>query len=374
MSQRDYYEILGVDKTASADEIKKAYRKKAMQYHPDRNPGSAETESNFKDAAEAYDILRDEEKRARYDRFGHAGVSGNHGGFSSNEDIFSHFGDIFGDLFGFSMAGSRSRGGRNRPQQGSDLRYNMKISFRQAAKGDNTTIKIPRNKTCSTCQGSGSAPGTSPETCRQCGGAGQVRHNQGFFQISVPCPSCQGQGTTITNPCSQCKGRGIQQEVRELVVSVPAGVDSGNRLRLRGEGEPGINGGPAGDLYVVLHVEADKTFEREGQNLLISRNIDFVQATLGDKITVPTLDEAITIDIPKGTQSGELFRIAGKGLPFPGRSASGDLLVEIKVLTPTRVNARQEELLREFAAIAEEKPMAKARKMIKKVGKAMGID
>lgn len=374
MSQRDYYEILGVDKTSSADEIKKAYRKKAMQYHPDRNPGNAEAESNFKEAAEAYDVLRDEEKRARYDRFGHAGVSGNQGGFSSNEDIFSHFGDIFGDLFGFSMGGTRGRGGRNRPQQGSDLRYNMNISFRQAAKGDTITIKIPRNITCATCNGSGSAPGTSPETCRQCGGAGQVRHNQGFFQISVPCPSCQGQGTTITNPCPQCKGRGMQQEVRELAVSVPAGVDTGNRLRLRGEGEAGLNGGPAGDLYVVLNVEADKTFEREGQNLLISRDISFVQATLGDKITVPTLDDDISIDIPKGTQSGEMFRIAGKGLPFPGRNASGDLLVEIKVLTPTRVNARQEELLREFAAIAEEKPMAKAKKIIKKVGKAMGID
>ncbi len=372
MSQRDYYEVLGVAKGADEEEIKKAYRKLAMQYHPDRNPDDAEAEGKFKEAAEAYDVLRDAEKRARYDRFGHAGVNGQPG-FSSNEDIFSHFGDIFGDLFGFNIGGRAARG-RNRPQQGADLRYNLGISFRQAAKGDNVTIKIPRHITCAECNGSRAAKGTSTESCRQCGGMGQVRHNQGFFQISVPCPNCQGRGFTIPTPCPRCKGQGITEEVRELSVRIPPGVDTGNRLRLRGEGEGGVNGGPNGDLFVVVHVESDDTFERDGQNLLVARNISFVQAALGDKVVVPTLGEDITLDIPRGTQSGEVFRIAGKGLPFPGRNATGDLLVEITVVTPTHLNTRQEELLREFAEIDEKKPLSKAKKIIKKVGKAMGID
>lgn len=369
--QRDYYEILSVERTASSEEIKKSYRRLAMQYHPDRNPGDAEAEARFKEAAEAYDVLRDPDKRARYDRFGRAGLNGQ-GGFQTNEDIFSHFGDIFGDLFGFSMGGA-ARGRRNRPQQGPDLRYNLEISFRQAAKGDNVTIKIPRHAVCPECNGKRCAPDTSPETCRQCNGAGQVRHSQGFFQLSVPCPSCQGTGEIITTPCPRCKGLGQIQEVRELSVRIPPGVDTGNRLRVRGEGEGGSNGGPNGDLYVVLHVENDDTFTRDGQNLFVTRDITFVQAALGDKIDVPTLDDNINMDVPKGTQSGELFRIAGKGLPYPGRNATGDLLVEVNVLTPTRLNARQEEILREFAEIEGQKPLAKARKIMKKVGKAMGM-
>lgn len=372
MIRRDYYEILSVERTASHEEIKKSYRKLAMEYHPDRNPGDADAEAKFKEAAEAYDVLRDSDKRARYDRFGHDGLNGQ-GGFQNNEDIFSHFGDIFSDLFGFSMGGA-ARGHQNRPRQGADLRYNLGISFRQAARGDDIPIKIPRSVTCPDCKGSRAAPGTSPETCRQCGGAGQVRHNQGFFQISVPCPSCQGLGETIATPCSRCRGHGAVQEVRELSVRIPAGVDTGNRLRVRGEGEGGVNGGPNGDLYVVVHVEDDGTFAREGQNLLISREISFVQASLGDKIEVPTLDEPITMDIPKGTQSGEMFRIPDKGLPYPGRNATGDLLVEITVRTPTRVSTRQEELLREFAEIEGKKTLTKAKKFAKKVGKAMGLD
>ena len=372
MIQRDYYEILSVERSASGEEIKKAYRKMAMQYHPDRNPGDTEAEAKFKEAAEAYDVLRDEQKRARYDRFGHAGV-GQQGGFQSNEDIFSHFGDIFGDLFGFSMGGG-ARGRRNRPQQGADLRYNLGISFRQAAKGDNVAIKIPRNITCPDCKGSRAAPGTSPESCRACGGIGQVRHSQGFFQLSVPCPHCQGAGETIPSPCPRCRGRGHVHEVRELSVRIPAGVDTGNRLRVRGEGEGGSNGGPNGDLYVVVQVDNDSTFTREGQNLLVSREITFVQAALGDKVDVPTLDDPITMEVPKGTQSGEIFRLAGKGLPFPGRQDSGDLLVEVKVKTPTRLNTRQEELLREFAEIDSQKTLNKAKKLMKKVGKAIGLD
>lgn len=370
-TKRDYYEVLTVEKTATHEEIKKAYRKLAMQYHPDRNPGDAEAEASFKEAAEAYDVLRDQDKRARYDRFGHAGVNGQ-GGFQSNEDIFSHFGDIFGDLFGFSMGGGARR--RNRPQQGADLRYNLSIPFRQAALGDDVVIKIPRHGTCQECNGKRTAPGTTPEQCPSCGGVGQVRHNQGFFQISVPCPQCHGSGEIIPSPCRRCKGQGMVQEVRELSVRIPAGVDNGNRLRVRGEGEGGVNGGPNGDLYVVVHVENDDTFAREGQNLLVSRDITFVQAALGDKIEVPTLGDPITVDIPKGTQYGEIFRIPDKGLPYPGRKDTGDLLVEIRVLTPTRLNARQEELLREFAEIDGKKALNKAKKFVKKVGKAMGID
>ena len=370
--RRCYYEVLSVERTAAHEEIKRSYRRLAMEYHPDRNPGDSEAEAKFKEAAEAYDVLRDPEKRARYDRFGHDGVRGQ-GGFHSSEDIFSHFGDIFGDLFGFSMGGG-ARGGKSRPRPGADLRYDLGISFLQAAKGAEVSIKIPRMTLCPECDGKRAAPGTSPETCRQCNGIGQVRHKQGFFQISVPCVACRGSGEVIAKPCPRCKGGGQIQENRELSVRIPAGVDSGNRLRIRGEGEGGTNGGPNGDLYVIVHVESDDTFTREGQNLFITREISFVQAALGDKIQVPTLDEAISVDVPKGIQSGELFRIPGKGLPFPGRSGSGDLLVEIKVLTPTRLSARQEEILREFAGLDAQKPLSKAKKIMQKVGKAMGID
>jgi molecular chaperone DnaJ len=372
MSKRDFYEVLRVERTATHEEIKKSYRKLAMEYHPDRNPGDAEAEARFKEAAEAYDVLRDPEKRARYDRFGHAGLNGQ-GGFSSNEDIFSHFGDIFSDLFGFSMGGA-ARGRYNQPRQGADLRYNLSVSFRQAAKGDTVVIRYPRSSVCPECEGKRAAPGSKPEPCKQCGGVGQVRHSQGFFQLSVPCPLCQGTGETIATPCPRCKARGVVQDIRELSVRIPAGVDTGSRLRVRGEGEGGQNNGPNGDLYVVIHVENDDTFTRDGQNLFVTQDVSFVQAVLGDKIQVPTLDEPITVDVPRGTQSGELFRIPGKGLPFPGRNSNGDLLVEIKVLTPTRVTARQEELLREFEEINKQKPLAKAKKIIKKVGKAMGID
>lgn len=374
MTKRDYYEILEVTRTASGDEIKKSYRQMALRYHPDRNPDDAQAEALFKEAAEAYDILRDPDKRARYDRFGHEGVSGNGfgGGFSNNEDIFSHFSDIFGDLFGFSMGGRGTRG--TRAQQGSDLRYNLEISLRQAASGDEITLKIPKKVSCPDCGGSGAEPGTSAESCRQCGGAGQVRHNQGFFQIAMPCPACHGLGQVIPHPCAHCKGAGAVQETRELAVRIPAGVDTGNRLRLRGEGEPGLYGGPAGDLYVVIHVAEDKVFQREGQNLLIDKEISFVQAALGDKLEVPGLDAPLTMEIPKGTQSGEVFRLQGGGLPYVNSSRKGDLLVEVKVLTPTRLSSRQEELLREFAELEKDKPLNKAKKVLKKMGKAMGLD
>ena len=337
MMQRDYYEVLAVSRSASEEEIKRAYRKLAMQYHPDHNPGNAEAEQKFKEAAEAYDVLRDQEKRARYDRFGHAGVQGGGaGGFNNAEDIFAHFSDIFGNLFGFSAASHGPRA-----MTGSDLRYNLNISFAQAAKGDELTLSLPKRVTCKDCNGSGAARDSKVETCRHCNGTGQVRRSQGFFQIAMPCNACQGTGQIITRPCPRCKGEGVVAEVRELVVRVPAGVDTGTRLRIRGEGEPGIHGGPHGDLYVVLTVEPDKRFQREGQTLLCVQEISFVQAALGHKTEVPGLDGPLPLEIPKGVQSGTLLRLAEEGLPFPGRNRRGDLLVEIKVLTPTRLSEKQ---------------------------------
>ncbi|MDR3073161.1 MAG: molecular chaperone DnaJ [Deltaproteobacteria bacterium] len=367
-TKRDYYEILEVERGASADEIKRAYRQMALKFHPDRNPGDPAAEQKFKDAAEAYDVLRDPEKRARYDKFGHEGVNGaGFGPFASNEDIFSHFSDIFGDLFGFSMGGS-SRA--NRAQAGANLRYNLSISLRQAAKGDEINLKIPKRVVCPECKGTGAAEGHGPETCAQCGGRGQVRHNQGFFQIAVPCPVCNGAGQIIKNPCPRCKGSASIQDTRELSVRVPPGVDTGNRLRLRGEGEPGLFGGPPGDLYVVLHVEEDATFQRDGANLLLTREITMVQAALGDSVEVPGLDGPMKLDVPRGTQSGEIFRLAGGGLPVVNTNRKGDLLVEVKVLTPTSLSARQEELLRAFADAEQDKPLNKAKKVLKK---AMGL-
>jgi molecular chaperone DnaJ len=363
MSKRDFYEILGVAKTAGEDELKKAYRKLAFEFHPDRNQNDPEAEQKFKEAAEAYDVLRDPEKRRRYDTFGHEGLNGGGQGFSSSEDIFGAFSDIFGEVFGFAGAG---RGGSRRPQAGMDLRYNLNISFRQAAKGDEVVLKIPTNVPCEQCKGTGAEPGTEMSECRQCRGTGSVQQAQGFFRISVTCPNCHGRGKIITKFCTACRGAGVTSQVRELKVRIPAGVDDGSRLRLRGEGEPGVNGGPHGDLYVVISVEPDKTFERQGQNLVLRRNISMVQAALGDKVEIPTLDDPITVDIPKGTQAGEIFQLRGMGLPHPGGGRKGDLLIEVRVDTPTGLSARQEEILREFAKIEEEKPLKKAKNFFKK--------
>lgn len=365
----DYYEVLGVARDADTDAIKRAYRKLALKYHPDHNPGDAEAEQKFKEAAEAYDVLRDPEKRARYDRFGQAGVQGGAGGFGSTEDIFAHFSDIFGDLFEFSTA---ARGPR--PTAGADLRYNLTISFAQAAKGDEITLSLPKHVVCSECRGSGAAPGSKAETCRHCGGSGQVRRTQGFFQIAMPCPVCHGSGQVIVKPCPRCKGEGVVTDTRELVVRVPAGVDTGTRLRVRGEGEPGEHGGPPGDLYVVLTVETDKRWRREGQDLLCTQEISFVQAALGHRVEAPGLDGPLPLEIPRGVQSGTLLRLAGEGLPYPGRQARGDLLVEVRVLTPTRLSKEQEDLLRQFAAASEKTPLAKVKKAAKKISKAMGLE
>ncbi len=367
---RDYYEVLGVERGADDDTIKKAYRQMAFKYHPDHNPDDPEAESKFKEAAEAYEVLRNAETRARYDRFGHEGLGGNgFGGFGSTDDVFSAFSDIFGEFFGFGGRGS-TRGPR--PQSGNDLRYDLTVSFRDAAKGTEVSLKIPKNVQCHVCGGSGAEPGTSPETCKQCGGTGQVVQSQGFFRIAVTCPICRGEGKVVTSPCRECRGRGVTRQTRDLKVRVPAGVDDGSRLRLRGEGEPGLHGGPPGDLYVILHVEPDKVFERQGQNLVLRAEISFVQAALGHKIEVPTLDGHETMDIPKGTQSGEVFSLRGLGLPVPGSSRNGDLLVEVTVVTPKNLTKKQEELLREFEKLDEQKPMKKVKNFFRKAKEAMG--
>jgi molecular chaperone DnaJ len=370
MSKKDYYEILGVSRGASADEIKRAYRKLAFENHPDRNPNDAEAEAKFKEAAEAYEVLRDEQKRARYDQFGHEGVAGGGGfqDFESAEDIFSAFSDIFGDFFGFSSRGGRGRRGPT-AQPGADLRYNLTISFEEAAKGTEVELSLPKKKICSECDGSGAEPGHSPESCKHCGGRGQVVQTQGFFRIATTCPICHGSGEVVTHPCKQCKGRGVVQETSNVKVRIPAGVDNGSRLRLRGEGEPGIHGGPPGDLYVMIYVEEHEIFQRQGQDLIIQAEISFPQAALGDKIDIPTLDESVPMEIPKGTQSGHVFTLKGLGLPHLGSTQKGDLLVQIKVKTPTKLNKRQKELLQEFSRLEEEKSSSRVKSFFKK---AMG--
>ena len=325
MAQRDYYEVLGVDRSAGEDEIKKAYRKLAMRYHPDHNPGDAEAEQKFKEAAEAYDVLRDAEKRARYDRFGHAGVQGGMGGggFTSNEDIFAHFSDIFGDLFGFASAGG-ARGPR--PMQGADLRYNLKVTFEQAATGDEIPLTLPKHVTCPDCSGSGAAPGSQPETCPQCHGTGQV----------------------IKDPCPDCGGTGHQRKTKTLQVNIPAGIDDGQRIRLSGMGGPGTNGGEPGDLYVVVHVKPHDLFRREGSNLYVDQPISFVLAALGGEITVPSLDGESRITLPEGTQTGQVFRLRGKGIKNLRSGAKGDLFCRVYVETPVNLSAEQKKILKSF--------------------------
>jgi len=366
-SRKDYYDILGVPRDASDEEIKKAYRRLAMKFHPDRNPDDPQAEVRFKEAAEAYEVLRDPQKRAQYDRFGHEGLNGaGFQGFRSTEDIFSTFSDIFGEFFGF---GTGSRGPR--PQAGADLRYNLTLAFRDAAKGREVELQIPRNEQCGGCEGTGAAAGTQPETCRHCGGRGQVHQAQGFFRITVTCPACQGRGEIITAPCPKCHGRGIVRVTRELKVRIPAGVDNGSRLRLRGEGEPGVYKGPPGDLYVVVHVKDDDIFRRQGQHLVVSKEINFVDAALGARIEVPTLDDPVPMDIPKGTQSGHVFKISGLGLPHLGSAHRGDLLLEVQVKIPTSLTSKQEELLREFARLEEDRPMKRVKRFFSKAKDAV---
>jgi len=349
MEKRDYYEILGVPRDADDEQIKKAYRKLALKYHPDRNPGDKEAEESFKEAAEAYEVLRDREKRELYDRFGHAGLEGTgFRGFSGFDDIFSSFGDIFEDFFGFGRRSNR----RSHPRQGPSLRYDLKLTLEEAFSGTEEEIVFHRMDNCTVCDGTGMPPGVQPEVCSTCQGRGQVIRSQGFFQISTTCPSCHGQGQIITDPCKECGGRGKIKVERKVTVKIPAGVDNGSQLRLQGEGEPGENGGPPGDLFVVVHVRDHEFFSRDGDDLVCQIPVSFVQAALGDTFQIPVLGEEgeHEISIPKGTQPGDVIKIKGQGMPSLryGRNR-GDLFVRVLVKIPEKVNQQQREILEAFA-------------------------
>jgi len=350
MIKRCYYEVLGVERNATEEDIKKNYRKLAMQYHPDRNSGDKEAEEQFKEAAESYEVLRDREKRDIYDRYGHEGlINTGFRGFSGFEDIFSSFGSIFEDVFGFSNGRSRSR---TAARAGNDLRYDMKISFMDAAIGLARDIEVPKYETCGDCRGTGAAAGTSPEVCRRCQGRGQVTQSSGFFSISSTCPGCRGEGRIIKEPCRPCTGTGRKQITRIVNIKIPAGVETGSRLRLRSEGEQGSSGGPSGDLYVFIHVEPHEFFERNGADLYCRVPISFVQAALGATIEVPTLMGNEKLKIPRGTQSGKTFRLRGKGIAHLRGLGRGDQIIETVVTIPAQLNRKQEELLREFAQLS----------------------
>lgn len=345
MSKRDYYEVLGVSRDADENTIKKAYRRLAMKYHPDRNAGDVKSEEMFKEAKEAYEILTDASKRAAYDQFGHAGVNANAAGGGGAQGFSDAFSDIFGDIFG-------TRSGRSHMHRGSDLRYNLEISLEQAAHGTETKIRIPTMEQCETCHGDGAKPGTSPKTCSTCNGHGQVRMQQGFFSIQQTCPKCQGSGKIITDPCPTCHGVGRVKQQKTLTVKIPVGVDDGDRIRISGEGEAGLNGGPPGDLYVVVHLAAHPVFRREGDHLHCEIPISFTVAALGGEIEVPTLEGHAKIKVPAETQTGKIFRLRDKGIKGVRSHDKGDLLCHVVVETPVKLTARQKELLEELEAIS----------------------
>jgi molecular chaperone DnaJ len=352
MTKRCYYVCLGVDRQAADEEIKKNYRKLAMQYHPDRNPGDKEAEEKFKEAAEAYEVLSDKEKRDIYDRYGHEGLNGiGFRGFSGFEDIFSSFGDIFEDIFGF---GTGRAGSRTSQRAGADLRYDLKLSFMDAAFGTSRDIEVKKTQRCSECHGTGAAPGSTPEICRQCAGRGQVTQSSGFFTISTTCPQCRGQGRVITKLCPACMGAGREKVTKTVHLKIPAGVETGSRLRLRGEGEDGEYGGHEGDLYVFIHAEAHEFFERRDNNIYCQIPISFVQATLGATIDVPTLNGTEKLKIARGTQNGAIFRLKGKGIPNLRGYGRGDQIIETVVKIPVNLNKKQEKLLSEFAKLSGE--------------------
>lgn len=355
-TQRDFYEILGVAREADADTIKKAYRKLAMQFHPDKNPGNKEAEEKFKEAAAAYEVLSDADKRAKYDRFGHqafqqgGGFGG--GGFSNADDIFSHFGDIFGDIFGMGGQQSRSQGRHSqRPQKGSDLRYVTELSLKEVIEGVEKTIEFDTEESCDSCQGSGAAKGTAAETCSTCGGQGQVVRSQGFFSVATTCPTCHGQGKVVKDPCKQCRGTGRKKQHRKIQVTIPPGVDNGTRLRVSGEGEGGYRGGPSGDLYVEVRVAQDQRFEREETTLYGQLEIDYLQALLGAEIQVETVTGHRVLEIPKGTKVGDQLKLSAEGVPSLRSGRRGDLIYEIHVQFPSKLSKEEEKLLREIAEL-----------------------
>ena len=347
MAKRDYYEVLGVKRDASDGEIKKAYRKLAMKHHPDRNPDNPKSEEHFKEAKEAYEVLSDPKKRPAYDSYGHAGVDPSAAAGAGAGGFADAFGDIFGDIFG------GNRQGRSNVFRGADLRYNLEITLEQAAHGFETKIRIPTLSECGTCKGSGAKPGTQPVTCTTCNGQGQVRVTQGFFSLQQTCPRCHGTGKMIPTPCTPCGGSGRIKQQKTLAVKIPSGVDEGDRVRLTGEGEPGVNGGPAGDLYVQVHIKAHSVFQRDHDDLHCEMPISFATAALGGDVDVPTLDGSARIKVPSETQSGKTFRLRGKGIKGVRSHAQGDLFCHVLVETPVNLNERQRELLREFEAITQ---------------------
>ena len=351
---KSYYEVLGIGKDASAEAIKKAYRKLAMKYHPDHNQGDAGAEERFKEAAEAYEVLSDVQKRRIYDTYGKEGLrSSGYTGPGSSEDIFSHINNLFGDLFGFGGGRSR-RHDPNAPVQGEDLRYDIRIPFMEAVHGVNRQVEITKRETCWTCEGSGARPGHRPQTCPMCQGRGQVARSQGFFQVTTTCPRCRGVGQVITDPCADCQGEGLVNRNKKVSIRIPAGVDTSSRMRLSGEGEGGRRGGPSGDLYVVIHVDEHEHFQRDGQTIYLRLPLSMARATLGCEADVPTIHGTAKLKIPAGTQSGERFVLRGEGVPSLRGGGKGDMVVEVQVLTPTKLSKEQKELLRRFDELSKE--------------------
>jgi len=354
INKRDYYEVLGVTRSASEQDLKTAYRRLAHQFHPDKNQTDPEAEEKFKEAAEAYAVLSSAEQRQRYDRFGHAGVSSSAANAAWGAPGFGGIEDILGDLFGFGDVFSttgRAGGRRSAAQRGADLRYDLEITLEQAATGMTAQLRIPKLESCETCSGSGAAPGTKPETCRTCQGAGQVRFQQGFFSVSRTCSACRGTGQVISSPCESCRGAGRVEREKSIEVKIPAGVETGSRLRLQAEGESGMLGGPPGDLYVVIHVAEHEEFERQGNNLYAAVPITFAQAALGAEISVQTLNGNQSLKIPAGTQTGTVFRVRGQGMPVLGGRGKGDMFVSVSVITPTTLTREQRKLLEQLSKI-----------------------
>ncbi len=365
MAKRDYYTVLGVNRDASEEDIKKSYRKLAMKFHPDRNPDDKGAEEKFKEAKEAYEVLSDAKKRAAYDQFGHAGVDpsagfgAGRGGPGAGPEGFGGFADAFGDIFGEIFGQQRGGGGRgNGVYRGADLRYNLELGLEEAARGTEAKIRIPALEECETCKGTGAKPGTQPKTCTTCHGRGEVRVSQGFFSIQQTCPTCHGTGKVIPEPCATCHGAGRVKKYKTLSVKIPAGVDQDDRIRLAGEGEAGVNGGPPGDLYVVVNLKPHSVFQREGADLHCEMPISFATAALGGEIEIPTLDGHAKIKVPAETQTGQVFRLKNKGIRPVRGSVTGDLFCHVAIETPVKLTSRQKELLREFEAINQQDPAA----------------
>lgn len=372
MAKRDYYEVLGVTRDADERVIAKAYRRLAVKFHPDSNPGDEDASRKFKESAEAYEVLSNQEKRARYDRFGHAGLEGNGSQFGSAEDIFAAFGELFGG--GGGMFGDMfGRGGGSRVRKGADVRADLTLTLEEAASGVTKTVRLDRRVQCETCDGSGSRPGSDVVACQQCGGRGQVLQSAGILRVQTTCPVCQGAGKIIVDPCDSCRGQGQIKQRSELEVSIPAGVDEGMRVRLSGEGESSPDGGPSGDCYVFISVRRHKLFHRDGKNLILEMPISYTQAALGSTIDVPTLQGPDQLKIPRGTQSGEVFKLVGKGMPSPQGGLNGDLLVQTFIETPKKLSSDQEELLRQLAELEHTDVLPERKNFLKRLAEYFAV-